>query len=210
MTSLDPGPGPPRLSDADRERALGVLREGAEQGRLSPDTFVRRMEVILQARWQEELHAVLHDLPGRVPRNRWWFTAVGRVSAFPGKVREAWRSQRLPELLLPEPGPYPVLIGRAPGALLRLNDDTVSRAHARLTSVGSGWVLQDLGSRNGTWVNGGRVTGAVPVRVGDQVRFGQVAFRLSSPGQPGQPGPPAGPPAVPPRPQSPPPGPAAG
>ena len=204
MTPLEHGPGPPRLSDADRERALGVLREGAEQGRLSPDTFVRRMEVILQARWADELDAVLHDLPGRMPRNRWWVTAVGRVSAFPGRVREAWRSQRLPELLLPEPGgPYPVLIGRAPGALLRLNDDTVSRAHARLTAVGEGWVLQDLGSRNGTWVNGGRVTGAVPVRVGDQVRFGQVAFRLGVPGQPG-------PPAVPPQPPRPPQDPPAG
>ncbi|MFG3260084.1 FHA domain-containing protein [Streptomyces sp. NPDC048172] len=200
MTPLEPGPGPPRLSDADREHALGVLREGAAQGRLSPDTFVRRMEVILQARWQEELHPVLHDLPERAPHNRWWLTAVGRVSAFPGKVREAWRSQRLPELLLPEPGPYPVLIGRAPGAVLRLNHDTVSRFHARLTSVGNGWLLQDLGSRNGTWVNGGRVTGAVPVRVGDEVRFGQEAFRLTAPGQ-------ADPPAVPPLPKGPPPGP---
>lgn len=181
MTPLDPGAHAPRLSDEERERALGVLRESAVKGRVSHDTFERRMEVVLQARRYEELHAVLHDLPHRGARHRWFYDAIGKVSAFPSRVRDAWRVRRLPELLLPGPGPYPLSIGRAPGSVLRLGDATVSRAHAQLTCTDDGWRLRDLGSRNGTWVNGGRVTGAVTVRAGDQVRFGDVAFRLTVP-----------------------------
>jgi pSer/pThr/pTyr-binding forkhead associated (FHA) protein len=42
------------------------------------------------------------------------------------------------------------------------------------------WVLRDLGSTNGTTVNGRRVIGAAVVREGDQVAFGRTAFRLSA------------------------------
>ncbi|MFJ1830027.1 DUF1707 domain-containing protein, partial [Streptomyces sp. NPDC088178] len=41
---------PVRLSDAQRDRVLGVLRDGAAQGMLSHDTFMRRMELALVAR----------------------------------------------------------------------------------------------------------------------------------------------------------------
>lgn len=54
-----------RPSEADREHALGVLREGAGQGRLSHDTFMRRMELVLTARSAAELDAVLADLPAK-------------------------------------------------------------------------------------------------------------------------------------------------
>lgn len=181
MSSLEFSAQPPRVSDAERERALEVLRESAVQGRVSQNTFARRMELILLARRPDELRAVLHDLgperrpPGLVLRS------VSRVSSFSLRLRRAWRAERLPELLLPGPGPYPRSIGRAPGSVLRLNDHTVSRAHAQLRHTGEGWQLRDLGSANGTWVNGRRLTGSIAVRPGDQVRFGQVGFRLTSP-----------------------------
>lgn len=179
MTSLEFSAYPPRLSDADRERALEVLRDGAAQGRVSQDTFMRRTDAILRAQWHSELHAVLYDLPMRRPRDRWHVAAVQRLFALPKSLRKAWQSQRLPELLLPAPAAYPFSIGRAPGSMLRLNHYTVSRIHAQLRSTGDGaWRLRDLGSSNGTWVNGSRVTGSVPVRPGDVVRFGQVGFRL--------------------------------
>ncbi|UGY94216.1 DUF1707 and FHA domain-containing protein [Streptomyces gobiensis] len=181
MTSLEFSAHPPRVSDADRERALDVLRESAVQGRVSQHTFMRRMELILHARQPDELNAVLHDLRPSEPSPGLVLRTVGRVSAFQLRLRRAWRSERLPQLLLPGPGPYPLSIGRAPGSMLRLNDHTVSRAHAQLRHTGGGWSLRDLGSSNGTWVNGSRVTGSVPVRPGDQVRFGQVAFRLTAP-----------------------------
>jgi FHA domain/Domain of unknown function (DUF1707) len=179
MTSLEFSAYPPRLSDADRERALEVLREGAAQGRVSQDTFMRRTDVILNAQWHSELHAVLQDLPTRRPRDRWFVAAIARIASFPAALRKAWQSERLPELLLPGPASYTYSIGRAPGSMLRLNHYTVSRAHAQLRSTQDGWKLRDLGSSNGTWVNGSRVTGSVRVSPGDVVRFGQIGFRLA-------------------------------
>jgi hypothetical protein len=179
MTSLEFGAPQPRLSDADRERALEVLREGAAEGRISQNTFERRMDVILKAQWHGELHSVLHDLPTRRPRTRWFAQAIARVLSFPRALSNAWQSERLPELLLPGPGSHAYSIGRAPGSMLRLNHFTVSRTHAQLRATGDGWKLRDLGSSNGTWVNGSRVTGSVRVRPGDVVRFGQIGFKLA-------------------------------
>ncbi|KAF4410469.1 MULTISPECIES: DUF1707 and FHA domain-containing protein [Streptomyces] len=172
--------GPVRVSDADRDRVVSRLREGAAQGRLSHDTFVRRMELALAARAPEELRALTADLPGerRVPRLL--FGSVAALSAFPGRLRTAWRTGRLPKLMLPTPGPYPLRIGRDPSNGLRLGDETVSRVHAELGLSGGVWVLRDLGSANGTCVNGRRVTDAAVVRAGDQVSFGRLSFRLAS------------------------------
>ncbi|MER5275742.1 DUF1707 and FHA domain-containing protein [Streptomyces sp. NPDC002809] len=172
---------PARLSDAQRDRVLGVLREGAAQGRLSHDTFMRRMELALSASRSEELAALTADLEGEGRWSRQLFRVVSGVSGFPERVRRAWRSERLPKLLLPAPSPYPLLIGRDPGNGLRLSHETVSRTHAELTAHGGRWRLRDLGSTNGTCVNGQRVTGTVSVREGDQVSFGRMTFRLSAP-----------------------------
>ncbi|MGV9314201.1 FHA domain-containing protein [Streptomyces sp. NPDC003691] len=173
-------PVPLRPSDAERDRVVDVLREGAAVGRLSHDTFLRRMELALAARSPEELAALTADLrsgepglPGKVVRS------VGGVSAFLVRLRRAWTAEQLPPLLLPEPGPYPLRIGRDPGNGLRLTHESVSRAHAELSLRGTEWMLRDLGSMNGTTVNGRRVTGAVPVRDGDAVSFGRIAFRLT-------------------------------
>lgn len=181
MSSVESSAHPPRVSDADREHALGILRESAVLGRVSQHTFERRMEVVLHARQPDELRAVLHDLGPAESSRGALVRAVGRMSSFSARLRSAWYAERLPELLLPAPGPYPLSVGRAPGSVLRLNDGTVSRSHAQLRNSGGGWHLRDLGSANGTWVNGRRITGSVPVRPGDQVRFGQVAFRLTAP-----------------------------
>lgn len=173
---------PARLSDAQRDRVLGVLREGAAQGKLSHDTFMRRMELALIAGRSEELEALTADLESEGGRwSRQLFRAVSGVSGFPERVRRAWRAERLPKLLLPAPSPRPLLIGRDPGNGLRLSHETVSRMHAELTAHGGLWVLRDLGSTNGTCVNGQRVTGTVSVRDGDQVSFGRMTFRLSAP-----------------------------
>lgn len=172
---------PARVSDAQRDRVLGALREGAVQGRLSHDTFVRRMELALAAHRPEELAALTADLRVERTWGQGLLKAVGGVSGFPGRLRMAWRSGKLPRLLLPAPGPHPLLIGRDPGNGLRLNHETVSRNHAELTVRGRVWLLRDLGSTNGTCVNGQRVVGLVPVREGDQVSFGTMTFRLTAP-----------------------------
>jgi pSer/pThr/pTyr-binding forkhead associated (FHA) protein len=71
-------------------------------------------------------------------------------------------------------------IGRDPASGLRLNHETVSRVHAELSRQGGLWVLRDLGSTNGTTVNGRRVIGATVVKDGDQIGFGRMTFRLAS------------------------------
>ncbi len=174
----------PRLSDAERDRALGQLREGAALGKLSHDTFLRRMELALVARRSEELAVLTADLQSREAAESPWtrrlFGWVGRASAVSLGVRRAWNAERLPKLLLPHPSAAALRIGRDPGNGLRLSHETVSRAHAELRLQGGVWVLSDLGSTNGTTVNGRRVTGSAVVRDGDQVSFGNMTFRLSS------------------------------
>ncbi|PYC82142.1 peptide-binding protein [Streptomyces tateyamensis] len=169
-----------RPSEADRERALGMLRQGAGDGRLSHDTFMRRMELVLTARSRGELDSVLADLPADGLLARLALRTVGRLSAFTVRLRDAWHTERLPGLTLPQLGPPALRIGRAPGSDLRLSDASVSRNHAELRRYPHGWTLRDLGSTNGTHVNGHRVTGAVPVRPGDRVTFGNLAFRLAA------------------------------
>ncbi|KEF03453.1 MULTISPECIES: DUF1707 and FHA domain-containing protein [Streptomyces] len=179
MTSLEFPARPARPSEADRERALELLREGAAQGRLSQDTFLRRLELVLGARQHAELAAATADLASRGRVEGAVLRAVGKASAFNIMVRRAWRRERLPKLLLPAPGPFPLLIGRAPGSGLRLNHDTVSRSHAELRNANGAWLLRDLGSTNGTCVNGRRVVGEVGVQPGDHVAFGSVGYVLT-------------------------------
>jgi hypothetical protein len=169
---------PARLSDVERDKALKVLRDGVAMGRLSHDTFVRRMELALSARRADELAALTADLPSESRLSRLVFGTVEAVSGFTVRLRRAWQAERLPKLLLPHPGSgHPLRIGRDPANGLRLTHETVSRVHAELSHQAG---LRDLGSTNGTTVNGRRVIGAVVVREGDQVGFGRMSFRLAA------------------------------
>lgn len=68
-----------------------------------------------------------------------------------------------------------VSVGRVPDNDIQLDDVTVSRQHAMLVRQGSAWLVRDLGSLNGTYVNNQRVDES-PVRHGDDVQIGR--FRL--------------------------------
>ena len=68
-----------------------------------------------------------------------------------------------------------VSVGRVPDSDIQLDDFTVSRQHAVLVREGNDWLLRDLGSLNGTYVNNERVEEAV-VRHGDAIQIGR--FRL--------------------------------
>jgi hypothetical protein len=171
---------PARISDAERDKALKVLHDGVAMGRLSHDTVIRRMELALAARRSEELAVLTADLPTESRLSRVLFGTVEAVSGFTVRLRRAWQAERLPKLLLPHPGNgHPLRIGRDPANGLRLTHETVSRVHAELSRQGGMWVLRDLGSTNGTTVNGRRVIGAAVVREGDQIGFGRMAFRIA-------------------------------
>ncbi len=69
------------------------------------------------------------------------------------------------------------IVGRAPTADLPVVDPTVSRRHAQILSDENGLTVHDLGSSNGTFVNGNKIDTA-PIVPGDVIAFGKVSFRL--------------------------------
>ena len=75
------------------------------------------------------------------------------------------------------------MIGRNPSCDLVLADPTVSRRHAELRRDGDGWVLADLHSSNGTWLNGWRVRRAA-IRWGDELMLGEQRLRFVPGGLP--------------------------
>ena len=72
---------------------------------------------------------------------------------------------------LPLKGPEPVILGRSRSCDLRLSDTDASRRHAEIIPVTGGWVVRDLDSTNGTFVNGERVTER-QLRPGDRIEIG--------------------------------------
>lgn len=74
-----------------------------------------------------------------------------------------------------------ITVGRAPECTLTLEDAGLSRLHARLLPTDDGVRVEDLGSTNGTTVNGRRVLHGL-ARVGDEIGFDTLRFRLLSPG----------------------------
>ena len=76
------------------------------------------------------------------------------------------------------------LVGRSMGEDGKLGDDPqLSRRHARLANDGGRLIIEDLGSANGTFVNGTRITQPVPLAVGDSVKIGQTTLAVVKPGQ---------------------------
>jgi pSer/pThr/pTyr-binding forkhead associated (FHA) protein len=69
------------------------------------------------------------------------------------------------------------VIGRGPGADLCFEDDAMSRQHAAVAFVDSGFRVRDLSSTNGTRVNGAEVT-AAELKHGDRVKLGEHVFEL--------------------------------
>ena len=73
-----------------------------------------------------------------------------------------------------------LLMGRAQDADLVLVDDYASGRHARLFPQGTRWFLEDLGSTNGTFVDGNQVSRALPVGPGDSIRIGKTVMEIKA------------------------------
>jgi hypothetical protein len=167
-----------RVCDADREQVIAELRDRFADGSLAQESFVFRVDAVLRARWAGELAEVLTDLPP--PRPPLARAVIGRMT-------QAGRTaaRRMTGFLQPPPPATLVLpsgtkesftIGRDGACDLVLADMTVSRSHAGLRRKGGEWLLCDMSSTNGTRLNGWRVTEPVPVRAGDEVRFGSLTL----------------------------------
>jgi Domain of unknown function (DUF1707)/Inner membrane component of T3SS, cytoplasmic domain len=185
-----------RASDAERDRAIGELRDRFAEGRLSQETFLVRIDAALNAKDRSELSELFTDLPteakrpgGGGLRERLSLLKMA-VSGRPGRNTGRLRARRAhipyPQVILP---PLPLAlppqpdrrftIGRAMACDFTLADLSVSRWHARLYREDDQWLLSDLGSTNGTRLNGWRVTTGVPVKPGDHVSFGSVSFVIT-------------------------------
>ena len=70
-------------------------------------------------------------------------------------------------------GARPCVVGRDPGVDFILDDTVASRRHFRIVPVGGTWILEDLGSTNGTFVNDARVR-RVQLKDGDVIRVGST------------------------------------
>jgi len=69
-------------------------------------------------------------------------------------------------------------IGRGKENNLVLQDNGISRKHAVIEPTSAGWLIRDLNSTNGTWLNGVRITNAVILKAGDRLEFGKTFLRL--------------------------------
>src|SRR5688572_6848448 len=73
----------------------------------------------------------------------------------------------------------PLIVGRAPTCDLPVFHPTISRRHAELMSDGTGLSLRDLGSSNGTYLNGAKIEKG-RASIDDLLAFGKVGFRLEA------------------------------
>jgi DNA-binding winged helix-turn-helix (wHTH) protein len=149
--------------------------------RLWPDTFVVEANL---SNLVGELRAAIGDDP-RKPR------FVRTVHGFGYSFREVPRSmstalEQSPTVLYQLIwrggramfGEGEHVLGRDPSLELCVDSSSVSRRHARLRIGGGEVVLEDLGSKNGTFLNGQRLTRAVPLSDRDQLRVGSVTLKF--------------------------------
>jgi hypothetical protein len=190
-----------RASDAERDHALDELREEFVEGRLSHETFMLRMQSALDARNRAQLAGLFSDLPPRragpfnpsrlIARLRVAFrlrnhdaagSATDRSGGAPVAGGQASAASGAAGSGAPAPLFFPpgsrtsFTIGRTHDCDLRIENMSVSRLHAQLNRGEDGWLLKDLGSHNGTRVNGWLVREPVPVRPGDLIQFGSATF----------------------------------
>ncbi|HEX6887474.1 MAG TPA: FHA domain-containing protein [Candidatus Nanopelagicales bacterium] len=75
-------------------------------------------------------------------------------------------------------GSSPITVGRAADSTVVLKDDYASSRHARFFPSDGQWIVEDLGSTNGTWIDRTRITGPTVLRVGAKVRVGRTTLQL--------------------------------
>jgi hypothetical protein len=166
-----------RASDEDRERAIGKLRRAYHTGELSTDTFEERVGHAVAGHDAAALARLTADVHDEPPSGVETMLLRSRRA-----IRKFWDAVWTDPAVLeaPPPAQGSFAIGRSANCNRVFDDRTVSRLHAQLRWVNGGWVLSDLGSMNGTWVNGWRIDEAW-IRDGDRVQLGAVRLRFKAP-----------------------------
>lgn len=130
------------------------------------------------------------NLPTSVSSPTTGLTNVGNFSAAPESATIVSAMTETPATLVVIDGPLQgmevaldrkeVRIGRAPNNEFVIEDDYASSQHARLQKTEDGWLLQDLNSTNGTYVDGERIGAPVSINQDMQIRIGKTIFELRS------------------------------
>ena len=169
---------------ANRARAMS---KGDLLQQLWPDTFVQETNL---AGLVAELRRVLGDSPDppkyvrTVHRFGYWF--IGEVQDDRSEAEDAtpqvryWLVWDTRQIAL---NPGENILGRARDASIWIDAAGVSRHHARIRVEGADATLEDLGSKNGTYVRGRQITSPSALADGDQIRLGSVVitFRIPPP-----------------------------
>ncbi len=141
---------------------------------------------VLRAVWVE----INAPIPGSAPvggATNGSSTGTAIDAAVKPDPRPRRRNEPIPTLTVVEPvdrrgDRYPLetemTIGRAPGCAIVVTDSFASQLHARLFEREANWYVEDLGSRNGTWLNRTQVHGATKLEPGDLVKVGDTVLEL--------------------------------
>lgn len=160
------------LEHARRERLVMLSRPTIEfetDGRLGLGEFGIQTRVVQPAHEPESAPA-----PAEQSGRTMVYSAAGRVA----EPLEEWARERRDTALLVLDGrrllvgPTGVTLGRSSRCDVVLDDPNVSRQHAELRPRGGSWVLTDLGSTNGSSVNGRRIDAPTVVKPGDEIELG--------------------------------------
>jgi FHA domain len=145
-----------------RERLVTALNDAYADGVLSQQTFIRRLDLVFGGPLVKPFE-ILGDLPTRRPAGV-WEVIVERLEATCRTMRHRLRRAERPDLTLLAldwaGDVSEMVIGRSKDCDVVLPHVTVSRRHARLSFRDGAWILQDLSSTNGTFLNGDRVARA--------------------------------------------------
>jgi hypothetical protein len=158
---------------AVRDRLAGALKVAFAEGLLSEQTLSYRLGLVFGRRLVDPA-GVIGDLTTRArQRGRRPSSLTATVAVRRRERRRVPAAAGAPLVLALDwaGGEEELVIGRAPGCEVTLSNDSVSRRHARLLCRGGAWVIQDLGSTNGTIVNGMAV-GRCQLRPGDRLELG--------------------------------------
>jgi pSer/pThr/pTyr-binding forkhead associated (FHA) protein len=75
-------------------------------------------------------------------------------------------------------GTEQITVGRAPDSTLIIDDDYASSRHARIYPAEGSWIVEDLGSTNGTWIDRSRITSPTVLQVGAPLRVGRTTLQI--------------------------------
>jgi pSer/pThr/pTyr-binding forkhead associated (FHA) protein len=135
------------------------------------------------------LSVIRSDLFGAKVDGRPTATAIVQSNSRQPKAKPARKKRGAPARVTIADGPQagvgatlatePVVIGRGSDCQIRLDDDYSSTRHARLFQADNEWWVEDLGSTNGTYLDGQRVTRPVPAEVGGSIRIGRTTLNIA-------------------------------